>query len=38
MAMAFSLVGLRIPDIEINDPDCVAKTFPDYFQVLDSLR
>jgi 3-phosphoshikimate 1-carboxyvinyltransferase len=38
MAMAFSLVGLRIPDIEIIDPDCVAKTFPNYFQVLDSLR
>jgi 3-phosphoshikimate 1-carboxyvinyltransferase len=38
MAMAFSLVGLRIPSIEISNPDCVAKTFPNYFQELDLLR
>jgi 3-phosphoshikimate 1-carboxyvinyltransferase len=38
MAMAFSLVGLRIPSIEISNPDCVAKTFPNYFQELDRLR
>ena len=38
MAMAFSLVGLGTPGIEINNPGCVAKTFPDYFQVLDRLR
>ena len=23
--------------VRINDPDCVAKTFPDYFQVLAGL-
>lgn len=38
MAMAFALVGLRIPGISIENPACVAKTFPKYFQVLDSLR
>jgi len=38
MAMAFSLVGLRIPGIEISNPDCVAKTFPNYFQVLEHLK
>jgi 3-phosphoshikimate 1-carboxyvinyltransferase len=38
MAMAFSLVGLRVPGIVIEDPGCVAKTFPRYFEVLDSLR
>jgi len=31
MAMAFSLVGLRVPGVRITDPGCVAKTFPDYF-------
>jgi len=38
MAMAFALVGLRSPGVEIESPGCVAKTFPDYFQVLDQLR
>jgi 3-phosphoshikimate 1-carboxyvinyltransferase len=38
MAMAFSLVGLRVPGIEIENPSCVSKTFPHYFEVLDMLR
>ena len=38
MAMAFALVGLRSNGIEIQDPGCVAKTFPNYFEVLDQLR
>jgi 3-phosphoshikimate 1-carboxyvinyltransferase len=38
MAMSFALVGLRVPGIEIADPGCVAKTFPGFFEVLDSLR
>ena len=38
MAMCFSLASLdgaaqRGAQIRINDPDCVAKTFPDYFDV-----
>ena len=37
MAMAFSLVGLRVPGIRINDPECVSKTFPHYFQILGEL-
>ncbi len=37
IAMAFSLVGLRIPGITIQNPDCVAKSFPDYWQSLESL-
>lgn len=37
MAMAFALVGLRVPGIEIEDPGCVAKTFPGYFEVLATL-
>ncbi|MDH4169959.1 MAG: 3-phosphoshikimate 1-carboxyvinyltransferase [Acidimicrobiia bacterium] len=38
IAMAFSLLGLRGPAVEISDPDCVSKTFPAYFDVLDRLR
>ena len=37
MAMAFSLVGLKARGIRINDPDCVSKTFPNYFEVLERL-
>src|SRR5271157_4271492 len=38
MAMAFSLIGLRIDGVLIENPACVSKTFPDYFEILDSLR
>lgn len=38
MAMAFSLVGLRIPGVTIENPACVSKTFPNYFEALESLR
>jgi 3-phosphoshikimate 1-carboxyvinyltransferase len=38
MAMSFALLGLRVPGIEIADPDSVAKTFPGYFAALDGLR
>ena len=38
MAMSFALLGLVAPGIAIADPGCVAKTFPDYFEVLDALR
>jgi 3-phosphoshikimate 1-carboxyvinyltransferase len=31
MAMCFSLVSLAGVSVIINDPGCVAKTFPDYF-------
>ena len=37
VAMAFSLVGLKTSGIRINDPECVSKTFPDYFQVFEQL-
>lgn len=38
VAMAFALLGLRSPGIRIADPGCVAKTFPSYWEVIDSLR
>lgn len=37
MAMCFSLAALGGAPITINDPGCVSKTFPDYFEVFDSL-
>jgi 3-phosphoshikimate 1-carboxyvinyltransferase len=38
MAMAFALIGLRSPGVVIEDPGCVSKTFPGYFEVLNTLR
>ncbi|WP_159875388.1 3-phosphoshikimate 1-carboxyvinyltransferase [Aquitalea denitrificans] len=38
MAMCFSLVSLLGAPVIINDPKCVAKTFPDYFEVLATLH
>lgn len=38
MAMSFAIAGLVSPGIRIKDPVCVTKTFPDYFQLLESLR
>lgn len=37
MAMCFSLVALSDTPVTINDPGCTSKTFPDYFEKLDSL-
>lgn len=37
VAMAFSLIGLKANGIRINDPECVSKTFPNYFEVFERL-
>ncbi|WP_194435884.1 3-phosphoshikimate 1-carboxyvinyltransferase [Vibrio fluminensis] len=37
MAMCFSLVALSDTPVTINDPKCTSKTFPDYFEKLESL-
>jgi 3-phosphoshikimate 1-carboxyvinyltransferase len=37
MAMSFALAGLRIPGVRINDPRCVEKTYPNFFQDLAKL-
>ena len=37
IAMSFSLAALGGVTVRINDPGCVAKTFPEYFRVLDGL-
>jgi 3-phosphoshikimate 1-carboxyvinyltransferase len=36
MAMAFAVAGLRVegPSIEVENPECVGKTYPDYFRDL----
>lgn len=37
MAMSFSLLGLRTKGIKIENPECVEKTFPDFFERLKKL-
>ena len=37
IAMSFALAGLKIGGITILDPGCVAKTWPDYWDVLRGL-
>ncbi|MGD9126997.1 MAG: 3-phosphoshikimate 1-carboxyvinyltransferase [Planctomycetia bacterium] len=37
MAMSFALAGLRIPGVTINNPNCVEKTYPKFFEDLSKL-
>jgi len=37
MAMCFSLAAFGPRPVKINDPGCVAKTFPDYFAAFERL-
>ncbi len=37
MAMSFAVAGLRVPGIVIENPDCVGKTFPDFWDRLETL-
>lgn len=37
VAMAFSLIGLVTPGIEIKNPACCRKTFENYFQIMDKI-
>lgn len=38
MAMALAVAGLAGPGVDIEDPGCVSKTFPTFFDVLTDLR
>jgi 3-phosphoshikimate 1-carboxyvinyltransferase len=38
LAMAFALVGLVVDGVEIENPGCVGKSFPGFFDALDSLE
>ena len=37
MAMCMSLIAAGGVEVQIRDPGCVAKTFPDYFERLASV-
>ena len=38
LAMAFAVLGLRVPDIRVHDPDVVSKSWPDFWMMLELLR
>ncbi len=35
--MCFSLLALDPVSVTINDPECVSKTFPNYFDLLKTV-
>jgi len=37
IAMSFALVGLRVPEVRIENPDCVKKSFPDFWTIFEQL-
>jgi len=37
IAMAFSVAGLRVEGMEIENPGCVAKSFPSYWEVFENI-
>ena len=37
MAMSFAVAGLKIPGILIKNPNCVEKSFPDFFRRFENL-
>ncbi|MBT5016788.1 3-phosphoshikimate 1-carboxyvinyltransferase [Candidatus Peregrinibacteria bacterium] len=38
MAMCFGMAKTRIPDLEILDPDCVSKTYPNFWEDLKKVQ
>lgn len=38
MAMAFGVISLVVPQITVRDPECVTKSFPDFWEVLKAMR
>lgn len=38
IAMAFAVIGLKLPGVRIRKPGCVAKTYPCFFNDLASIR
>lgn len=38
MAMSMALIGLKVPGVVINNPGCVAKTYPGFWTDLEKLR
>ena len=37
LAMSFAVVGLRVPGVKIEDPECVRKSFPGFWEELERL-
>lgn len=37
MAMSLAVIGLAVPGVVIEDPDCVGKTWPGFFEMLEGL-
>jgi len=37
IAMSFAVAGLKTPGVVIRDPDCVAKSFPDFWEYFEDL-
>jgi 3-phosphoshikimate 1-carboxyvinyltransferase len=37
IAMAFAVAGLKVQGVRINNPGCVAKTYPQFFEHLSTL-
>lgn len=37
MAMSFAVAGLKIPGVKIKNPECVEKSFPDFFKEFNLL-
>jgi 3-phosphoshikimate 1-carboxyvinyltransferase len=38
IAMSFAVAGLKLAGVRINNPGCVAKTFPEFFERLGALQ
>jgi 3-phosphoshikimate 1-carboxyvinyltransferase len=38
IAMAFAVIGLKVPGLRIRNPGCVAKTYPEFFDDLERLN
>jgi 3-phosphoshikimate 1-carboxyvinyltransferase len=37
IAMSFAVAGLKVPGIVIKDPDCVKKSFPEFWEYIEKL-
>jgi 3-phosphoshikimate 1-carboxyvinyltransferase len=37
LAMAFSVLGLAVEGIGVTEPECVSKTWPGFFEMLERL-
>ncbi|MCP4369057.1 MAG: 3-phosphoshikimate 1-carboxyvinyltransferase, partial [Deltaproteobacteria bacterium] len=37
IAMSFAIAGLKVPEIFIKDEKCVEKSFPNFWNVINTL-